>query len=266
MDCPRCGGHIAVFELGEAVSQVCEDCSYVGVLADHRLGDTAIESWDDALTRFQTEFSAPIPDGVTRVDDDTAPPSSPADDETTGDSGFQLRGSPESTIVAESVPEPGTDFPVEETGANVLEGSNATTVEAPGTDSEPRNDDGTDQSETAEIGTDSEVGATDDESTTRDTAPDGSGDVVGRDGATDDDTDDDSMEASDSREASTEAEMGADREPEPRSGESTVDTDHSAPTEGAVEEDQLEDDARSNEGGEPGADEAESGSEPTDGE
>lgn len=129
MDCPRCGGNVTVFELDEAVSQVCEDCSYVGVLADHRREDVAIESWDDALTRFQTAFPDSVPDGVARVDDDTTPPENPAAAETPSEDGeFQFRGTPESKTVAESGPEPGIDFPADEPRLDVLERGNATIV------------------------------------------------------------------------------------------------------------------------------------------
>jgi hypothetical protein len=101
MDCPRCGGHVTVFELEEAVSRVCEDCSYVGVLVDHRPEDASLESWDDALDRFQTLFPDSIPDGTARVDDDTTPPDAPvAEDTSAGDGEFQFRGTPESTTVA----------------------------------------------------------------------------------------------------------------------------------------------------------------------
>jgi len=121
MRCPRCGGHVTVYELGEAVSKVCEDCSYVGVLVDHRPEDTDIESWDDALTRFETEFADSVPDGVARVTDDTTPPDGPlGNDATTEDGDFQLRGSPESTTVTKSGPDPGTDFPTGETQSDVL--------------------------------------------------------------------------------------------------------------------------------------------------
>lgn len=134
MDCPRCDGQITVFELEDAVSRVCEDCSYVGVLADHRSTDVDTESWNDALTRLRTEFSESDPDGVSRVDEDTAPPEDAGDgDRTAEDSGFHFRGAPEATRVAESGPQPGTDFPVGETGSNPLHSGDATVVALPET-------------------------------------------------------------------------------------------------------------------------------------
>jgi len=54
-DCPRCGAELTTFALagGEAFS--CEACGYVGVEADHSGEPTAVESWDDALRRFNED-------------------------------------------------------------------------------------------------------------------------------------------------------------------------------------------------------------------
>lgn len=53
MDCPRCGGSLVTYALGEEQTAVCESCGYVGVPADHRTQGTDPESWDEALRRFR---------------------------------------------------------------------------------------------------------------------------------------------------------------------------------------------------------------------
>jgi hypothetical protein len=197
MDCPRCGGPITVYELGDAVSKVCEDCSYVGVIVDHRREDTDIESWDDALNRFQTEFPESVPDGVARVDDDTEVPDTAVDDATAEDSGFQLRSSHESTTIAESVPEPGIDFPAEATRPDVLAGGDATTVKLSGADDDP---------------------AADGERTVGDTATDDHGAGAG------------------GHEVGTETESRADKGVEPRPDEAPHDSDQSSPAGGTTKQ------------------------------
>lgn len=179
MDCPRCGGHVTVFELEGAVSQVCEDCSYVGVVADHRPEGADIESWDDALSRLQTEFPESTPDGVARVDDDAAPPEALQSDEPTAeDNGFRFKGSPGSTTVAESGPEPGTDFPVGEASPEQLSSDDRTVVTAaaepgPESDAEAQTaaEDDTAGSDTAEG--DSTENDTDEDGTDEDGAEEG---------------------------------------------------------------------------------------------
>jgi hypothetical protein len=165
MSCPRCGGHVTMYELGEAVSQVCEDCSYVGVLVDHRPEDTDIESWDDALTRFEAEFPDSVPDGVARVTDDTTPPDGPLDnDTTTEDGGFQLRGSPESTTMAKSGPEPGADFPTGETHSDVLNAGDETIVPVTDSDADHADNDPAAQPDEAGAAVDATEDSTEDDS------------------------------------------------------------------------------------------------------
>lgn len=192
MNCPRCGGHVTVFELGEAVSQVCEDCSYVGVLCDHRPEDGEIESWDEALTRLQTELPDTVLDSVARVDDDTAPPDDlTGDDTTTGDGSLEFRGSPQSTTIAESGPEPGTDFPVEMTQPDVLEGSNATAVAVSDVEADPVEDVATDGLDEARAEADSTAETTESgdsvgDATADDASEDTDGAVADENGAADD--------------------------------------------------------------------------------
>lgn len=54
-DCPRCGGDLTTFALAGVEAFTCEACGYVGVEADHSGEPTAVESWDDALRRFNEE-------------------------------------------------------------------------------------------------------------------------------------------------------------------------------------------------------------------
>lgn len=53
MDCPRCGGTIEVFRLGDGESVICPDCAYVGIPTEHGADTAETESWDVALRRFR---------------------------------------------------------------------------------------------------------------------------------------------------------------------------------------------------------------------
>lgn len=52
-DCPRCGGSIEAYTLGNQHAATCRDCGWVGVEATLPGSDEASagESWDDALDR-----------------------------------------------------------------------------------------------------------------------------------------------------------------------------------------------------------------------
>lgn len=52
MACPRCGGSLTVYQLADAQSVACDDCTYVGVSVDHTSDAQQHESWDDAIERF----------------------------------------------------------------------------------------------------------------------------------------------------------------------------------------------------------------------
>ncbi|GGL48269.1 hypothetical protein [Halocalculus aciditolerans] len=53
MECPRCGGAVTEFTLGERSAVVCEDCGYSGVPADlHAEQLDGEESWSEAIARF----------------------------------------------------------------------------------------------------------------------------------------------------------------------------------------------------------------------
>jgi transcription initiation factor TFIIIB Brf1 subunit/transcription initiation factor TFIIB len=55
MDCPRCGGVLATFAV-EATGEsavVCDSCGFVGVAASHEQEESNVESWDQAIERFE---------------------------------------------------------------------------------------------------------------------------------------------------------------------------------------------------------------------
>lgn len=55
MDCPRCGGVLATFAV-EATGEsavVCDSCGFVGVAASHEQEESDVESWDQAIERFE---------------------------------------------------------------------------------------------------------------------------------------------------------------------------------------------------------------------
>jgi hypothetical protein len=53
MRCPRCGGQLTIFRLGDSETMVCDSCEYVGIPADHRAEPAEEpESWEEALDRF----------------------------------------------------------------------------------------------------------------------------------------------------------------------------------------------------------------------
>jgi len=55
MKCPRCGGRLTRYRLGDRETVGCGECAYVGVSVDHTARHGPPESWDDALDRFQAE-------------------------------------------------------------------------------------------------------------------------------------------------------------------------------------------------------------------
>jgi hypothetical protein len=55
MECPRCGGALTRYRLGERETVGCRACEYVGVSVDHTAKHGRPESWDDAIDRFQAQ-------------------------------------------------------------------------------------------------------------------------------------------------------------------------------------------------------------------
>ncbi len=70
---------MTVYRLGEQESYVCGDCEYVGIDVEHGAEPEAVESWDEAMTRFRTRFGDPDDaDGVS-VEPSDAPDTDDAD-------------------------------------------------------------------------------------------------------------------------------------------------------------------------------------------
>jgi len=55
MECPRCGGRLTRYRLGDREAIGCGSCAYVGVSVDHTAERGPPESWDDAIDRFQAQ-------------------------------------------------------------------------------------------------------------------------------------------------------------------------------------------------------------------
>jgi hypothetical protein len=85
MACPRCGGDLERYALADAESVVCESCGYIGVPVEHDSEPVVIESWDEALERFDTRQAAV--DAVAAGDVDVSVPEEATDEagETDGD-------------------------------------------------------------------------------------------------------------------------------------------------------------------------------------
>lgn len=78
MECPRCDRTLDRYALGGREAVACERCGYIGVPVEHRGERREVESWDDALSRFQ-EVDAVRP-GTVETTDDTTPQWVLADD------------------------------------------------------------------------------------------------------------------------------------------------------------------------------------------
>lgn len=52
MECPRCGGPLGRYSLGDQEAIRCESCGYVGVPVEHRGERKRVESWEEAISRY----------------------------------------------------------------------------------------------------------------------------------------------------------------------------------------------------------------------
>jgi len=68
MECPRCGGSVATYQLGGRESYVCGDCEYVGIDVEHGSEPEEVESWDEAMERFYERFAGASEDGTRKGD------------------------------------------------------------------------------------------------------------------------------------------------------------------------------------------------------
>lgn len=85
MECPRCGDPLTRYVLGGREAVVCESCGYIGVPVEHHGELREIESWDDAIARFEetahveaghveTTEDDPTPEFVTEQREETPEP------------------------------------------------------------------------------------------------------------------------------------------------------------------------------------------------
>ena len=72
MECPRCGGPLSRYQLGEKVSYACDECVYVGIEVSHRADPRPLESWDEALSRFYHRQTTEEPPSDNSDDDGPA--------------------------------------------------------------------------------------------------------------------------------------------------------------------------------------------------
>lgn len=97
MDCPRCDRQLERYALDGREAVSCDRCGYIGVPVEHRGELRDVESWDDAITRFQEVGH--VQGGTVETSDAPTPE---FDDDACED--------PEPTIVRIETPEP--DFEV----------------------------------------------------------------------------------------------------------------------------------------------------------
>lgn len=52
MDCPRCESALDRYEFQSRVAYACDRCGYIGIPVEHTGSLRPVESWDDAIRRF----------------------------------------------------------------------------------------------------------------------------------------------------------------------------------------------------------------------
>jgi transcription elongation factor Elf1 len=52
MDCPRCGGDLDRYTLGDRTAVGCASCGYAGVPVEHRGERTRVTTWSEAIARY----------------------------------------------------------------------------------------------------------------------------------------------------------------------------------------------------------------------
>ncbi|WP_256300442.1 zf-TFIIB domain-containing protein [Haloarchaeobius salinus] len=57
-ECPRCGSSLSAYSLSDVEAYGCDSCGWVGVPVDHQSEPKRLESWQDAIQRFQQKFAA----------------------------------------------------------------------------------------------------------------------------------------------------------------------------------------------------------------
>jgi len=56
-DCPRCDSSLSHYALSEGEAYGCDACGWVGVDVEHRSTPAKLESWHDAISRFEAKFA-----------------------------------------------------------------------------------------------------------------------------------------------------------------------------------------------------------------
>jgi hypothetical protein len=56
-DCPRCGSSLSHYALADGEAYGCDACGWVGVDVEHRSKPATLESWHDAISRFESKFA-----------------------------------------------------------------------------------------------------------------------------------------------------------------------------------------------------------------
>ena len=79
MDCPRCDRPLDRYALRGREAVACESCGYIGVPVEHRGTPREVESWDDAITRFQEVGR--VEAGTVETGEATPTPEAPDGDE-----------------------------------------------------------------------------------------------------------------------------------------------------------------------------------------
>ncbi len=129
-ECPRCGSSLSAYSLSDVEAYGCDSCGWVGVPVDHKSEPKRLESWQDAIQRFQKRFAA---DGLEehaerleRVEQARRDAVSGADDETE-DAGDEVPATDEDEsdepAADDEAPEEDADTAPEETGDGVEEGT-----------------------------------------------------------------------------------------------------------------------------------------------
>ena len=65
-DCPRCDSSLSHYALAEGEAYGCDACGWVGVDVEHRSTPATLESWHDAISRFEAKFANDGSDSAVR--------------------------------------------------------------------------------------------------------------------------------------------------------------------------------------------------------
>ena len=137
MVCPRCGGSLVQYQLGDSATVSCQACAYVGVSVDHRPESEQSESWDEALGRFYDQYRIEQgdSDAVENVPTDEGESASEETASTAEESDIAAEEAPEPT--AEERTEPNSDESATDDAKTDSDGDQAQTESESTTDPQP---------------------------------------------------------------------------------------------------------------------------------